>query len=253
MKIEPPTGPMRIELDSINESRVRYLGEIPERPARSGLRLIAKLTGERLPELVGLGRLIVEEMTDDTGATLVTAAQAAELDAGTRPYRMAKQVLARGFLNLQADAPLTSRSARKITKVRGRIDVVYGKDVEEIMIDNPLQYLGRQLEHPRLKELNMKIDMIQPGAEHDARRDGKGIALRFNDSRKRIRKVELYDAWLKPMYARERPMTTEDGGEYSFFGVMVGEVDADVQMLLRVYPSVEDERITFEFTDLELP
>jgi hypothetical protein len=253
-EIELPTGPMRIELFMVSEERVRYEGEVPEQATESSIRLHVKLTGERLAEMVGLGHLVIEEMIDDTGAVLASRENLEPRDEkATSPVKSSKRLLARGFVNRSAQAKAPSRAARKLAKASGWVNIVYATKTEEILIDNPLQYEGGWLEHPRLKELGLKIRVITPGDEVNVRREGRGIALQFEESRKKIEQIEFFDAWLKPMYARSRTVQTPDGEEYTYYGTVMGAMDADTQMLLTVYPEIEEDRIRFEFKDVELP
>jgi hypothetical protein len=254
-EIELPTGPMRVEPWAISETRTRYESDPPAKPAKQNLMLRAKLTGERLVDMVGRGDLIIEEMADDTGAVLKTIADydARELTR-TYPLKAGKRMLEAGHAGLTADAPVTTRAAHKLAKVRGYVNVAYATGVEEVVIDNPLQYLGGYLEHPRLKELDFKVKVIEPGEELQAPRDVSGLALQYEGGTQRhIYKAEFFDAWLKPMYARDRAMETADGQEYMFFAVSVGKIDPDTQMVLKFFPKVEEEKVPFEFTDLELP
>ena len=254
-EIKLPTGPMRVEPWAISETRSRYDSDPPPTPPEPGLSLRAKLTGERLVHMVGRGELIVEEMVDDTGAVLKTLADYNPREL-TRIYSLkaGKRMLTAGFAGLNVTARAASRQARKLATVRGYVNVVYATETEEITIDNPLQYLGGYLDNPRLKELDIKIKVIEPGDEVKGMRDTSGLALQFEgESRKHLRKAEFFDAWLKPLYARERPMETPDGEEYLFLAVMAGKVDADTQMLMKFYPEIEEERVPFEFKDIELP
>jgi len=254
-EIELPTGPMRVEPWAISESRNRYDSDPPPKPPESSLTLRAKLTGERLVDMVGRGEMIVEEMVDDTGAVLKTLSdyEPREL-ARTYPLRAGKRMLTAGFAGLNVGARAPSRAARRLTKVRGYVNVVYATETEEVTIDNPLQYLGGYLEHPQLQKAGIKIKVITPGEGVMGKQDVGGIALQFVDgAEKYLRKAEFFDGWLKPLYARERPVTTPEGEEYVFYAVVVGKIDADTQMLIRFYPEIEETKVTFELKDIELP
>lgn len=254
---QPPllVGPMRVEAWAIGETRTRYESDPPDNPTRSKLNLRLRLTGARLGDLAGYGEVIIEEMVDDTGEVLMTL-EDYEPDELTKfhPLKAGKRMTDAGHAPLNVEARIASRKATKLAKVRGYMNVVLATEVEEVMIDNPLQYLGAYLDHPRLNELGIKIKVIEPGEGAAGRHEAGGIALLFEgDARKHLRRAEFFDAWLKPLYARERQLETDDGAEYLFFGVMVGKIDADTQMLLKFYPQIEEERVSFEFTDLELP
>jgi len=253
-EIKAPTGPMRVELFTVSEERVRYEGEAPEQAAESSIRLHVKLTGERLAEMVGIGHLVIEEMIDDTGAVLASPADIEPRDEeATTPIKSSRRLLAAGFINRAAQAKAPSRDARKLTKVSGWVSVIYATETEDILIDDPLQYEGGDLEHARLKELGMKIRVITPGDEVNVKREGRGIALQFEGSRKKIRQIEFLDAWLKPLYPRSRTVETPGGERYVYFGSVPRPMDADTQMLFTVYPEIEEEKIRFEFKDVELP
>jgi hypothetical protein len=250
-----PTGPMRVESWAISETRSVYYSDPPPRPPKHTLVLQAKLTGERLVHMVGRSELLVEEMVDDAGAVLKTLADY-EPRALTKTYslRAGKRMLTAGYAGLTVEAPAPSRAARKLAKVRGHVLVAYSTEVEEIMIDNPLQYVGGYLRHPRLEELGVKIKVLDRDVVPDEMRDVSGMALQYEGGTQRhIRKAEFFDAWLKPMYTRDRSMELPNGDEYLFYGVVVGKIDADCQMLLKFYPEVEQEKVSFELTDLELP
>lgn len=253
-EIKPPTGPMRIEPLMIRENRVSYQGELPERPVESFFRIQVRVTGERFPEIVGIGPLIVDEMIDDRGTVLVAPEDVKPEDwTGATPITLTRNVIARGFVIRAADVKPPGRDAHQLRKISGGVEVMYARKTEEIMIDDPLQYLDKYLEHPRLEELGIKIWMVRPGEEIDVRRHGRGIGLRFDQGSKRIRRVEFYDAWMKPLYTRDQRMETSDGEEYMYYGSMVGPMDADTQMLLKVFPEIEEERIRFTFENVELP
>jgi hypothetical protein len=255
IEINLPTGPMRVEPWAISESRNRYDSDPPPKPPESTLNLRLKLTGERLVHLASRGEPIIEEMVDDTGAVLKTSAdyEPRELTK-VYPLRAGKRMRQAGYAGLNVTAPASSREARKLTKVRGYVNVVFAVDTDEIMIDNPLQYLGGYLQHPRLQELGIKIKVITPDEGAMEKHDVGGIALQFVDgARKHLNKAEFFDGWLKPLYARERPTETPEGEEYVFYAVVVGKIDADTQMLMKLYPQIEEEKITFELENIELP
>ena len=253
-EVKPPAGPMRLELNAIGESRVRYAGETPPNAPPSTLGIQLKLMGDRLESIIGLGQLVIEEMIDDQGTAHVTPA---DVDGETRtaagPNRASSGVLEQGFWPLQAETKAPPRSVSKLAKVRGFVNVVYTSgESEEILIDNPVQYRETFLEHPRLKELGIKIEVRAPG-DDSSEAFGRGVAFDFGDFRKQVRRVEFYDGWMKPMYARERRMRGADGKMLSFWGVSVGKLDEDSQMVLTFYPETEQQQLTFELEQVELP
>ena len=252
--IKPPPGPMRVEPFNIIETRIRNLRNGGTLASRSNLRFQVLITGERLGEVVGLGNLIIEYMADDTGQVLASLDDYPESEReATSPIRISKRMLKRGLVQRVSEAKLPSRKATKLTEVRGWVNLVYATETEEIMIDNPLQYLGGYIEHPRLAELGLKIEVVKPDENIVKRAQRKGIALRFSDNLKHVRKVEFFDAWLKPLYPRQHNINPENGKPYIFYEPMVGQIDTDTQMLLTIYPKIEEQKLRFEFKDIELP
>ncbi len=254
-QIKLPSGPMRLEPFLVSEMRVRYLREKGKNAPESTLRLQATLTGERLPKIVGLGHMVVENLVDDTGAVLVSPADVQERDRkAITPIRMSKRILKAGVIHRVAEVKAPSRAARKITRATGWVHVVYADEREDILIDNPLQYMGGLIDNPRLRELGIKVRVIKPGKEVGKKAKGAGIALEFPDqSRRRIENIQFFDAWMKPLYPRPRSVTPPEGKTYYYYQMQVGKMDADTQMLLTVYPEVEEEDVRFEFKDIELP
>ncbi len=254
-KIAPPTGPMRIEPFLLSETRIRYLKKKGKNAPESTLRLQVTLTGERLPKIVGMGHLIVDNMVDDTGAVLATPADVSNRDRNViSPVRMSKRILKSGVMHRVAEVKAPSRSATKISRATGWVHVVYADKREEILIDNPLQYLGGLIDNPRLNELGIKIRVLKPGKEVGKTKPGSGIALEFVDkSRRRIENIQFFDAWMKPLYPRPRAINPPEGKTYYYYQMQIGRMDSDTQMLVTVYPEVEEEDIHFEFKDIALP
>jgi len=253
-EIELPTGPMRIEPFSISEERIIFLGEAPKEHAQPSLRIQVKLTGERFADIVGIGHLVIDKIIDDTGADLSNpeGIQPRDLSA-TSPVRMTPRLLARGTIVRGATVKAPTRDARKIKSVTGWVNMVYGKETEDILIDNPLQYKGGLIKHPRLEELGMKIKVVEPGEEIQQKRDGRGIGLQFVRCAKQVRNTEFFDAWMKPIYPRARRVQDAEGNDYMYYGIVVGELDEDAQMLLTVFPNIEEQRLPFSAENLDLP
>lgn len=255
-KIPPPTGPMRLLFHSITEVRNRVAEGVEGAPP-STLRLTATMTGERLAEIVGIGGLVVDEMIDDTGAVLAKPEDVTEQDRTfTQQVKISAKLMRMGsFQRTREINAVSNRAARKLSKVTGWVNVVYGHGSEEILIDNPLQYVGGLIDNARLKELGIGIEVVEVGP--DVRVDpklGKGVGLRYTSSRKQIRSVEFFDAWMRPVHPRETLVTPEDGsGEYVYFPFTVGQADADTQLLLVVHEQIEEDKVSFEFNDIELP
>lgn len=250
-----PEGPMRVEPWAFMETRNYYKDDPPTGGVKSTLVFRTKLVGERLVYLAGRGEMIIEEMIDETGKTLLTTADFNPKElTKIYPLRAGKRMIQAGYAALQATGEAASRNARTLRTAKGYVNVVYAKRTEEILIDNPLQYVGGFLEHPKLKEIGLKIKVIDADGKFKETGSAPGLGLQFmDDCQKYIRMIDFYDAWLKPMYARERPMETPEGEEYVLYVSMVGKMDADTQLAIKYYPEIEEERVRFEFNELELP
>lgn len=250
-----PEGPSRVEPWALSETRNYYLEDPPPGGVKSTLSFRAKLTGEKLVYLAGRGEMVIEEMVDDTGKVLL-ALKDVDPKELTRiyPMRAGKRMLQAGYTALNVNAEASDRAAKKVQKIKGYINVVFAKRTEEILIDNPMQYVGGFIDNPKLKEIGIKIKVLDADGKIKETGESPSLGLQFvDDSQKYIRKIEFYDAWLKPLYARERPMETPEGEAFTLYGSMAGKMDADTQLVIRYYPKIEEERIPFEFTDLELP
>lgn len=254
-KIAPPPGPMRLLFHSLIETRIRAEEGVEGVPP-STLRLTATVTGERLGEIVGVGGLVIEDMVDDTGKVLAKPEDVTDLDrTATQPVRVSARLLERGgFQRTKEIQAISNRDAHKLSRAAGWVNIVYGGKIEEVLVDNPLQYTGGMIVNDRLKELGIEIQVVKLGPE--ALTDdklGDGVGLRFVSSRKQIRTVEFYDAWMRPVHPREREVTPKDGEPYAYFPFSVGQADADTQMILKVYDHVEVDKLRYEFKDIELP
>ena len=253
--IKLPEGPMRVEPWSFSETRSFYMNDPPAGGVKSNLILRAKLTGDRLIYLAGRGEMIVEEMVDDTGKVLLSTKDFEPREL-TRiyPLRAGKRMMQAGYAAVQVTGEASSRDAKKLKKVKGYVNAVYAKRTEEILIDNPLQFAGGLIEHPKLKEIGLKIKVLDPEGRIKQTGNTPALALQYlDDGEKYIRMIDFYDAWLKPLYAREQPRETPEGEPYRLYTSMVGKIDADAQLMIKYYPEIEEERVQFEFTDLDLP
>lgn len=250
-----PTGPMRMEPIVLYETRVWYGIEPPGGAGpTSTLRLQVKLTGERLGEVVRSGPLVIEEAVDENGTSLVDAeAMGQHAREMTLPVNINARVLQQGFLPREASLNSPPRSSLKIARLRGYCNVVYADKAEQIVIENPLQYEGRNLEHPRLAELGIEIRVLKIGEEADEPGGGKGIAMKFTEGEEKIRASDFFDAWMKRMAIRARIGQTNTDKKYTYYATQVGRIDEDTQLILHVFPEIETARIPLMADELALP
>lgn len=250
-----PIGPTRVEPFGIQDVRISFFQPPPERAQEPRSRFLFRLTGAEVTKVDRHGKVIIEEMTDDTGKNLVDPKAFTDRDrTGTNPVNQAASVAQNGgvILDYVSTTPPT-RAAKKINKVRGYVNIVFGGPTEEITIDNPMQYAGKTIDHPRLSELGIKVRVLKPGEESAEPADNRGVPLRIEAGEDSVRNVDLYDEWMKRMNIRPRAAKTAKDETYFYYQVMGGLVTADTQLVFTVHKSIKREQVKFEATDLALP
>ena len=247
-------GPMRVELVGIQEMREAYLGPKVERPSRSQLTLGMVMAGARLKEVVKVGNVIFTEVVDETGKSLIgpdTYDEKKRTSLG--PVQVTPEVIMRGGIRLVSKLESAARNAATIAKMKGTVRVLYATDMEEITIVNPRQLLGTIIVHPRLKELGIEIRVMPAGDPRSVPPRDMFISLQFLTKEDHVRGVEFCDAWMKPMLTRPRPMKTNADEDCMVYQVSRGKLDVDSQMVIQLYPELEETEIEVEFNDVPLP
>lgn len=250
-----PTGPMRVEPFGVQDVRVTFYQQPPERVQEPRSRFLFRLTGETVAKVDRHGKAIIEALTDDTGKDLLDPKALTDRDrTGTNPVSQAANIAQNGgiMLDYVCTTPPT-RAAKKIAKVRGYVNIVFGGPTEEITIDNPMQFAGKVIDHPRLNELGVKVRVLKPGEESAEPADNRGIPLKIEAGEDSVRNVDLYDEWMKRMNIRPRAAKTAKDETYFYYQVMGGLVTSDTQLVFTVHKSVKREQVKFEATDLALP
>lgn len=248
-------GAMRVEHLGVMDYRASFVEPAPERAPKPALRVLVRLTGERLGDLYRCGRAIVEEMSDDTGARMFDPTTISEKDRTvTTPVNLSAGIMQQGYHMLDITALPGSRAAKTITRLRGYVNIVFGGHTEEITIENPLQYLGKTVDHPKLKEIGLTVRVLKMGGEEATEpNDGRGIALDFEPSDEQVKAVDFYDENMKKIAARPRDGKSEKVDAYKYYALAGGLVNADTQMVLTVLPKIEKQRIEFDLKDIPLP
>lgn len=250
-----PTGPMRVEAFGIQDVRIAFFGGAPERPQEPRARFLFKLTGERIAKVDRVSKLIIEEMTDDTGKSLVDPSVFTERDrTTTNPMPPSANVAQNGFVPLDYTCSTPPvRSATKIAKAKGYVNIVYGGPTEEITIDNPMQNAGKSIDHPRLKELGINVRILKPGEEAAEPADNRGIPIRIEAGDEMVKNIDLYDENMRRMNIRARISKNQKEETYFYYQIMGGIVTPDCQLVLTVHKKIEREKVPFEVKDLALP
>lgn len=255
----PPTAPelkgeMRVEYLGLMDQRVDFAPPPPERAPRPALRILFKLTGEKLGDLYRCGKVVIEELVDDTGAKLFDPATIAEKDKTATAIVNTAGALQAGYHMLDLNATPAARAAKSITSAKGHVNIMFGGPTEDITIENPMQFVGKTIEHPRLASLGLKVRVLKLGGEEATEpADGRGIALAFEPSDEQIKALEFYDENFKKVAARPRDSRSEKVDGYKFYGLAGGLLTADTQMVLTVFTKIEKKKVEFHLKNLTLP
>jgi hypothetical protein len=245
---------MRVELVGVQEMRENYLDPQVDRPNRSRLRLGMLMAGARLAEVVKVGSVIFTEVIDDTGRSLIGPdTYSAEQRTAMSSVEVTPDMIRHGGLRLVGDLQHANRRAVTIAKMKGTVRVLYATQTEEITIVNPRQLAGSIIVHPRLKELGIEIRVMPKGDPRGVPPREMFISLQFLTKENHISGVEFCDAWMKPMPSRPRTMKTNDGEDCVVYQVSRGKLDVDSQMVIQVYPELEEAEIELDFSDVPLP
>lgn len=259
---EPPTpvfdhGPLRLEIGAMFDARLWFReNQLGQRP--SELQMQLRVVGDRLGEIARYGNVIFTEAVDDTGKSLLKADAYTEEDKTvTRPQPSPIEELRKSGLRLPARLDSPSRAANTI-RLRGSIRLILGQDKRAVTIDKPLQYLegDGQVKNDELHELgvglrirsaeDLKLDAKPPPP-------GKILVLQYLQGQEKVHSVTLYDGWLKEIPKRERQMTTTDGADVLVLTLAAAEIDVNTQLVLEVFPKIEDIRLPVEIDAQPLP
>lgn len=246
-------GPLRGEVIAMFDARYWY-SENPPNARESSLRMQMRVSGETIAQAVRIGTVIFDEATDDTGQSLV------QPDTYTEKQRTEMRLLNRtpdylrtNGLLLPAGMDAPNRAAQTI-KLRGSVRIILASEQIELTMDNPLQYLGKTIEHPRLNELGIEIRLVTAEELVDPVPPPERMpVLQYVKGRDLVHSVSFHDAWMKLIRHRERTMKTKDDQEVVGCAVVGGGIDENSQLVLTVYPRIEDLRVPIEVDALKLP
>jgi len=246
-------GPWRGEVVALFDARYWYAEQ--DRGGReSRLQMQVRVAGERVAEVVRYGNVVFDEAVDDTGQALLAPDAYTEQErTETRLIRWPVDRLRNEGLRLPASVGSPNRTARTLT-LRGSVRLIVAAEQVEITVDNPLQFAGKIIDHPRLRELGIEVRMVTPeelgsGAQPISREP----ALEFVKGEEQIHSVSFHDAWMRPIRHRERPTQTTEGKAVIAYGLPGGKLDEDSQLVLKVFPKIEDVRVPINIDALRLP
>ncbi len=245
-------GPLRLEADAVLEQRVSLLGT-GERAPRTGLRIRLRLVGERITEVVRMGRPILQELIDDTGKALFDPATITdEVRQMTSPANGTPAELATG-IPVPVDADVSSRGAKTLKSVKGSLRVVFGGEQKSVLIQNPKQFEGGLVQHPELDRIGIKLRLVKLGEETEDADDGRSIGIKVESGNDAIVNMTVADGWTRTVNSRFRDRKLKDGSTYSLRSLVNQPFTDQYFLVLRVYSNVETKEVPFELKDVPLP
>jgi hypothetical protein len=255
---EPPPaydeGPLEIELVAMREVRMRMVSDEERQGFESDLRMQFRVKGEKLKSMSRFGNIILTELIDSNGEALVDEETYtnAELEA-TRPNNLGDDRLKANGLLLISKSKESSRGATHLKSLKGYVRVILAEGTETITIDNPLQYYGGMIKDDRLDAIGMQIRVVPFDEFEQNVRPDRMVIVEYVTMPDNVREVNFYDGWMKQIQSRAAPMTSEDGKECQAFYMDPAAMTDHLQMVLEVHPKVEEVRVEYEATDVELP
>lgn len=248
-------GPLRLEITAMNNSTFLWLTEPPANPPKSQLRMQFKLRGAGMKSITRAStNVIIEEMIDDQGNKLFDESMTPEERKGNRPVQVDDGMINQGGIIFIESFDSPNRAAQKLRSVKGRVEVFMAEGLEEISIDNPLQYADQMLDHPRLKELGIQVKIIGlPGA--DGSPDPRVVGVQTTTGQERVQVVEFYDDWMRVISTRGREQRTDAGESYIQHRAAAPNAtfNKDTQMVLRVFAKLNTQTVRIDATDVALP
>jgi hypothetical protein len=247
-------GPLRVEFVAMREVRMRAAE--PELAGRmqSDLRIQVRIAGEPLKQVAQYGNVILTEMVDDQGKSLINDDTYTDEEREImRPLNIPVTRLAQDGLKLVTQTDPASRGAAKLTKMRGTVRLVLADKTEQITIDNPFQYLGGKIADPRLEELGIEIAVVSAADVENAPPANRCIVLNYVNKGEHVQGATFFDGWMRPLNVRNATVNLTDGTPVQLYYFDAGKLTDETQMVLEVHPKVEQVDVPVNLDGLELP
>lgn len=244
-------GPLKIEMVGLGERRT--LESLEASSASARMRLQFRLRGAEMARIKRYGSLVLTEVTDDLGNNLLPEAPDATADTTRRLEGQALAKLAESGLSLGMETKAAPRAARKLAVIRGHVRAVFGDEPESIFIDDPRGFMGRTIDHPRLKELGVEIRVLGQGDIPQLSSSNRHVPIQFVRGEDMIDEIAYCDPWLKPIRFRHYRNMKTTSNELCQVYLAESDITAEYCMVIRVYPRVRDEKIMVELHDVVLP
>ena len=247
-------GPLTVEFVAMREMRLRT--NDPDLAARMqpDLRMQFRVQGERLSKISRYGNLVLTELVDDTGQSLIDPEALKDLDADTTRVNTfgAERLRTNGLLVTTRHEP-AARAAHVLSKVRGEIRLIIADETEQLTIDDPFQFLGGKIEHPRLAELGIELEVMPAEQFDNSPPADRCLLLHHLAKAEHVRKVSFADGWMRPLRARAGSLTSRSGVKCQSHYFDAGPLTNELQLVLEIHPTIEDVRLELNLDGLELP
>lgn len=255
---EPPKfdqGPLRLELMALQE--MRRWADDPNIAQRMpvGMQLTFRLQGDRIGELVRYGNLIFTELVDSTGKVLKDPNDYTAIDRQvTRQTPYPPDRLRENGIIVPARVDATARGATQLKAARGNVRVILATEKVKVTVLNPFQYYGKALEHPRLKELGVEIEIIPLDQVQNLPPNERGLALRYKQGGDKVQSASFYDGRMMPVMAHPNWMTDAAGQPVELYHLeSPAHLTDELQMVFEVHPKIEELTLPVNLENLDLP
>jgi len=248
-------GPLRIQLMAMREERLHVIEPSPMMSGmESNLQMRAHLQGERVRQISRYGNLILTELVDDTGQSLIDEKTYAGVDTSLmRPMTLPPERLATTPLTLSVRTNVAARAARTLKLLRGTVHVILADKTDKLTIDNPMQYYGKDIEDARLKEYGIVIHVVSYDQLKAPPPTPQSIVLQFKAKPNNVRQVAFSDGTLRPIRARDSSTVTLADEPCTLYSLEDGAFTDETQLVLDVHPTIEDIQLPLKVENLELP
>ncbi len=247
-------GPLSVELVAMREIRLEISDQPDRSAAQSNFAMQIRVSGEKLKRMSRYGNLIIDEALTDNDVSLVDEKSfPEEMRTATRANTVPPERLSQTGLLLAAQTKLAPRAATTIAKLRGSVRLILADEARPITIDNPVQFYGKTIDNPQLKELGVEVSIVPVDQLEQSPPTGRTIALHYTAKEENVKQVTFVDGWMKAVPVRQGAATTKSGEQVAVYYLEPNDITDELQMVMEIHPQVEEIVLPVEIDDLKLP
>lgn len=252
--IDRAQGPMRAELMAMQETR-RWFMEPPQgAPTTSDLAFQLRIVGDKMLDIVRIGRPMFTSVIDETGKELVKPdAYTEEQKAETFRTRGTPEQIRENGLLMSGRVEAATRGAKMLKSVRGTVKALMASTSEEIPIKNVLQTRGKNVENARLAELGIVVTVLPPGNPANMASTPGMVAIEYTGKADLVKEAAFFDGWMTRIRTSARNAATNDGKPCFVYQLPEDKLNDDLQIVITVWPELKESPIAIEWTDVALP